>query len=373
MATLRANANDGGPGGGTLTASNVVVRQYQWSPYGAPVVAETLTDNLPSAVTEAQAAAAGRIGHQGLFFERYDAGPDEPGIAANAAGIYYNRARFYTPYLGRFLQKDMNAAGLPVVAALAFNAAAMDAFLDAFDAQSHYGDGLNLYAYLGSNPIGRWDPLGLDWWDDDIDDAIVGMWADNAAFAERLYDYGERALRTATMIALQSALSAIVPGAGLALSVMGVGMSLEDIMENGLNWGNGLSLAANAVGGLGAASRALGMARGKFGIARARYNVGAKGNVSLPAFSRLQVRWSHILDRHHLRPEAYPQPGTTYFPSAWSEGTIRAAVRDAYTNGSKAGKGYGDAIKIHGYGGGLPIEVHVDVANNLIVTAFPLY
>ena len=182
MATLRASGADGGPGGGTLTASNVVVRQYQWSPYGAPVVAETLTDNLPSAVTEAQAAAAGRIGHQGLFFERYDAGADEPGVEANAAGIYYNRARFYTPYLGRFLQKDMNAAGLPVVAALAFNAAALDAFLDAFDAQSHYGDGLSLYAYAGSNPVGRRDPSGLVYDPfEDVDDVIGAMQAEKVA------------------------------------------------------------------------------------------------------------------------------------------------------------------------------------------------
>jgi hypothetical protein len=32
-----------------------------------------------------------------------------------------------------------------------------------FDLQGMYGDGLNLYAYLGSNPHGRFDPLGLAW------------------------------------------------------------------------------------------------------------------------------------------------------------------------------------------------------------------
>jgi RHS repeat-associated protein len=45
-------------------------------------------------------------------------------------GLYYNRARYYNPYTGRFLQTD------PA------------------------GDGMNLYAYCGNSPIGRTDPSG---------------------------------------------------------------------------------------------------------------------------------------------------------------------------------------------------------------------
>ncbi len=48
-------------------------------------------------------------------------------------GLYYYRARYYNPYIGRFLQTD------PV----------------------GYGAGMNLYAYCGNNPIGRVDPFGL--------------------------------------------------------------------------------------------------------------------------------------------------------------------------------------------------------------------
>ncbi len=48
-------------------------------------------------------------------------------------GLYYNRARFYDPALGRFLQPD------PI----------------------GFADGLNLYAYVGGNPINFVDPLGL--------------------------------------------------------------------------------------------------------------------------------------------------------------------------------------------------------------------
>jgi RHS repeat-associated protein len=56
-------------------------------------------------------------------------------------GLYYNRARYYNPYTGRFLQTD------PI----------------------GYGDGMNMYAYCGSNPValtdptGQWASYGYDW------------------------------------------------------------------------------------------------------------------------------------------------------------------------------------------------------------------
>lgn len=48
-------------------------------------------------------------------------------------GMYYYKARFYSPTLGRFMQTD------PI----------------------GYGAGTNLYAYVGNNPINRKDPTGL--------------------------------------------------------------------------------------------------------------------------------------------------------------------------------------------------------------------
>ena len=46
-------------------------------------------------------------------------------------GQYYLRARFYNPVIGRFTQEDI-----------------------------YRGDGLNLYAYCGNNPVGYYDPSG---------------------------------------------------------------------------------------------------------------------------------------------------------------------------------------------------------------------
>ena len=50
-----------------------------------------------------------------------------------ATNLYYLRARFYNPVIGRFIQED-----------------------------TYYGDGLNLYAYCHNNPVGYVDPSGHD-------------------------------------------------------------------------------------------------------------------------------------------------------------------------------------------------------------------
>jgi len=57
-------------------------------------------------------------------------------------GLYYNRARYYNPFMGRFLQTD------PI----------------------GYEAGMNLYAYCGNNAINLADPMGLDPTDNDAND-----------------------------------------------------------------------------------------------------------------------------------------------------------------------------------------------------------
>ena len=62
------------------------------------------------------------IGHQGLLLDK-------------EFGLYYNRARYLNPRLGRFMQRD--PAG--------------------------YVDGMSLYEYVHSTPILALDPIGLAW------------------------------------------------------------------------------------------------------------------------------------------------------------------------------------------------------------------
>ena len=76
------------------------------------------------------------------------------GVQTDANGLYYMRARYYSPEIGRFINED------PV------------------------RDGLNWYEYAGGNPISRVDPSGLFWKEIEdffkkVGDAIVDYFSPN--------------------------------------------------------------------------------------------------------------------------------------------------------------------------------------------------
>ena len=134
--------------------------QYGYEPYGEVVLAEA-DANQPAT----PAVLVHRIGHQGLFFERFLVDPNDtfnsPALDPNAVGVYLTRNRAYSPRLGRWLSRDMNESAQPVVTALSMNGLALDAVVEAFRSQGQYGDGLNLYLAFGCNPLTKMDPPGL--------------------------------------------------------------------------------------------------------------------------------------------------------------------------------------------------------------------
>ena len=148
--------DEGGP-----SVPPAVLAQYVWSPYGDVVVKDEFPGDPP------QPLPVDRIWHRGLFFYRLDGPPDGvtggPGaLAPYTAGLYCNRNRWYSPHLGRFTSLDPNETALAVIGALATNGETLDSSLGSFNSQDHFSDGMNLYQYVGSNPIKHIDPSGLE-------------------------------------------------------------------------------------------------------------------------------------------------------------------------------------------------------------------
>ena len=91
---------------GLVDANNQVVNEYRYDPWGNAI---TVREQVPQTLRYAA--------------REYDA----------ETGLYFMRARYYDPRVGRFISED--PTGL--------------------------GGGINPYAYVGNNPVGRTDPSGL--------------------------------------------------------------------------------------------------------------------------------------------------------------------------------------------------------------------
>lgn len=102
-----------------------------------------------------------RVGHQGLFFERYNGSFNEPTIAANIAGLYYNRNRFYSPTLGRFITRDPNETATTLITAMTKNGGVYSILLRSMSSQSFDRKSATNYLYLDGNPLTHLDPSGL--------------------------------------------------------------------------------------------------------------------------------------------------------------------------------------------------------------------
>ncbi len=229
---------------------------------GAPFVAAQWTYDAYGAVVSADHLAAHpfmRAGHKGLFFERLDVGAADPAVPGAAAmesprlvpfahAIVHNRNRAYNPQFGRFMQADPNAAGMSLLATAAYSGRGMRAIAVAFDLQGRYGDGANLYQYLGSNPWRRFDPMGLSWDPFDMVDEFLAE--DAGSKAAWLAQAGQHA-RAAAIVAATVASYLPFPIASLAGDIALVALGEQSSSEMAAGIAMGLIPGGKLLGGVG--------------------------------------------------------------------------------------------------------------------------
>ena len=184
-----------------------VVRQWTYDAYGAILSA----DHLGTAMET-------HVGHKGLFMDRLDVpmgyGDEEsPRLVPYGHTVYQNRNRSYSPSLGRFLQMDPNMTAMALLSTTASHGRGMGAISIAFSMESMYGDGLNLYQYLRSNPWTNADPLGLSVDPFEMSDAIINEIM--GARAGTLSSIGKDAAAKAVLAAHIASMLPI-PGLGIA-------------------------------------------------------------------------------------------------------------------------------------------------------------
>jgi len=264
VALCDLNGTDGQGHGGLAR----VVAQWVYDAYGSVVTAEHLA---PHALL--------RCGHKSQFIDRLDVGVAAGGTGANgsvahgttigtpganaepprlvpfAHAVHHVRNRVYSPQLGRWLQGDPNASGLTLMESVGYHGQTHNAAVMSMDMETLYGDGMSLYAYLGSNPWQRGDPLGLEWDPFSmVDEYVEESAAERSAFLSQL---GRGALAAAYLAATISSYIPIplVSMAGdLALGIL-EGQDPSDIaisMAFGVVANKGLSAALGFASRVGA-------------------------------------------------------------------------------------------------------------------------
>jgi YD repeat-containing protein len=208
---------------GTLLAYTTdegeVAEQYAWSPFGRLLD----RDALPGP-TDPPSYANGfnggryvnfnlRVGHHGLFTEpmagagqAFD--PRALALRVGRPSIYHNRNRTYDPHLGRFLQHDPNGTG-QTLAGLAFEGKLGWTPPSAFDHSAWFGDGGNLYAAYGHDPVNATDPSGLFF----TLPGVLQTTGKRLAQAANAYDTGEE---------VYGLVSSLASGIGLQQALLGL-------------------------------------------------------------------------------------------------------------------------------------------------------
>jgi RHS repeat-associated protein len=142
---------------GNEQQDNIKLYWYQNDHLGTPIA---LTSNMGDTLYECQYNAYGQIINETYHQDDFNALPDNPlrfqgQYYDEETGLHYNLNRYYDPFTGRYITQD------PI---------------------GILSD-INLYRYVGNNPISGIDPLGLDFID-------LYRGTDNTAEIQAYYETG---------------------------------------------------------------------------------------------------------------------------------------------------------------------------------------
>ncbi len=239
----------------TRACDGELIRQYRYTPYGRLTHAED-GDGAPLDATGPSPLESFHL-FQGLWVDPLSANPLSTGLV-----LYNARAREYDPGTGRFLQNDPNGQALAIANALAMNGQTRAVFAS-LSASTQYADGLNLYQFVGSNPVNRIDPTGLrmadfDWVleTEDYEDELTGHKIATLGMLNEGARWASLGLQTASDIALS-----LIPGYGIveaarAVSVIRSGRGgLMDYLTVGLGGISGAATLLKAAKTLGKSAK----------------------------------------------------------------------------------------------------------------------
>ncbi|MEZ6233383.1 MAG: AHH domain-containing protein [Phycisphaerales bacterium] len=253
--------------------SGFVASQRTFDPYGQVIRHQQFLGHPPS-----------RAGHQGLFFDRLDAGltasgrlPESLVTTAGAGGttpvavlgVYQNRERTYLPHLGRFGQGDPNGTAAAVFASMhsagsGFGVEALHVSTD-----SIFGDGPNRHIAYGAAPLHRQDPSGLFF------GGVVGLFAPTSTI-DIYTDYN--------MDALQNGFGAFNQLSGM---LQGYSIDMELDVEWASDWsGSDLDYGASGAGPMQAALAAAALT----GVQHTHHIASNKHSRYTPLFRQLFAR-----------------------------------------------------------------------------------
>lgn len=217
----------GDPQGTQTVPAGTVIEQYVWSPHGELLCRDVLdrtslqlmTDAGPGTVGAALPGIRNKVGHQGLFFERFDGLNTDPSlvptdpVSGRGKGLYHARNRWYDATNGRFSSSDTNASGSPVLADLVYFGLSIAPNVDEFSTEAHYSDGLNRFAFARLNPILGGDPSGLVYDPfEEVDAVLADIAGERAATASAVMSYIGSTYNTA--LALGKIVWSMVPFSG---------------------------------------------------------------------------------------------------------------------------------------------------------------